>query len=125
MSVVGSLIFCTGCGNLLPSVTTLSSGILECPLCSQTYPSSNFTNLKVVTTTSKDAFPSILKSNRSVVKTRINKDDLDEGATIKEKCPQCGNEEMSYHTLQLRSADEGLTVFYTCTKCNYRFRTNN
>ncbi|KAF6063683.1 Transcription factor S-II (TFIIS) family protein [Candida albicans] len=72
-----------------------------------------------------DAFPSKLKSARSVVKTSLKKDELDEGATIKEKCPKCGNEEMQYHTLQLRSADEGATVFYTCTNCGYRFRTNN
>lgn len=59
------------------------------------------------------------------MKTTLKNDELGEGATIKEKCPQCGNDEMQYHTLQLRSADEGATVFYTCAKCDYRFRTNN
>ena len=48
-----------------------------------------------------------------------------EQATIKEKCPGCGNEEMNYHTLQLRSADEGTTVFYDCPKCGYKFSQNN
>lgn len=81
--------------------------------------------MKVVTKSADDAFPSKLKLARSVVKTSLKKDELDEGATIKEKCPKCGNEEMQYHTLQLRSADEGATVFYTCTECGYRFRTNN
>lgn len=123
MSVVGSLIFCTDCGNLLDSAH--GKDTIECGLCFKTYPALNFANLKVVTKTSEDAFPSSLKLKRSVVKTSIKQNDLDEGATIKEKCPKCGNEEMQYHVLQLRSADEGATVFYTCTECGYRFRTNN
>lgn len=123
MSVVGSLIFCTDCGNLLDSSGSKEN--IECKVCTKLYPTSNFANLEVVTKSSEDAFPSSLKMKRSVVKTSLKKDELDEGATIKEKCPKCGNEEMQYHTLQLRSADEGATVFYTCTSCGYRFRTNN
>lgn len=44
-----------------------------------------------------------------------------EGPIVERKCPQCQNDKMSYATLQLRSADEGQTVFYTCTKCKYVF----
>ena len=40
-----------------------------------------------------------------------------EGPVVERKCSKCGNDIMSYATLQLRSADEGQTVFYTCTKC--------
>lgn len=123
MSVVGSLIFCTDCGNLLDQLT--SKKTIDCKICNKSYESSKFENLKVKTTSNEDAFPSTLKMNRSAVKTSLKKDELDEGATIKEKCPKCGNDEMQYHTLQLRSADEGATVFYTCTNCGYRFRTNN
>ena len=109
MSVVGSLIFCNFCGNLLDSHSSTSD--IKCGVCTASYPKSKFANLKVVTTSSEDAFPSTLKLARSVVKTSLKKDELDDGATIKEKCPKCGNEEMQYHTLQLRSADEGATVF--------------
>ena len=42
----------------------------------------------------------------------------------KEKCPQCGNPEMEYFTMQLQSADEGQTVFYECPKCGHTFSTN-
>ena len=45
-------------------------------------------------------------------------------AVAKEKCPSCGNPEMEYFTMQLRSADEGQTVFYECPKCGHTFSTN-
>ncbi|ODQ64271.1 hypothetical protein NADFUDRAFT_83810 [Nadsonia fulvescens var. elongata DSM 6958] len=123
MSVVGSLIFCTHCGNLLDSVTKQTT--LDCHHCGASYPAKDYVNLKVITGSAADAFPSSLRSKRSVVKTVMKKGEFEDGATIKEKCPQCGHDEMQYHTLQLRSADEGATVFYTCTSCGYRFRTNN
>ncbi|ODV88059.1 hypothetical protein CANARDRAFT_216205 [[Candida] arabinofermentans NRRL YB-2248] len=123
MSVVGSLIFCTDCGDLLDSITSKPS--IECQLCHKEYSSKSFADLKVVTHTAHDAFPSALKLKHSLVKTTLKTSEVEEGATIKEKCPQCGHDEMQYHTLQLRSADEGATVFYTCTSCGYRFRTNN
>jgi len=47
-----------------------------------------------------------------------SEDDAD-GPVVDRHCPQCQNNKMSYATLQLRSADEGQTVFYTCTKCKY------
>lgn len=125
MSVVGSLIFCLDCGNLLDNPSTVLGSQIACDQCKATYPKAEFSNLKVLTTTAEDAFPSALRSKKSVVKTSLKKDELEEGATIREKCPKCGNEEMHYHTLQLRSADEGATVFYTCTQCGYKFRTNN
>ncbi|KAG7885846.1 hypothetical protein KL938_000878 [Ogataea parapolymorpha] len=123
MSTVGSLIFCQDCGTLLDSFANRPS--IQCQMCKRTYESKHFANLKVVTHTAPDAFPSSLKSKKSLVKTTLKTSEVEEGATIKEKCPQCGNDEMQYHTLQLRSADEGATVFYTCTSCGYRFRTNN
>lgn len=49
----------------------------------------------------------------------------DDGPVVDRKCPKCGNDKMSYATLQLRSADEGQTVFYTCTKCKYKENENS
>lgn len=50
-------------------------------------------------------------------KNVAKKEEGDEGPVVERTCPKCGNEKMSYATLQLRSADEGQTVFYTCTNC--------
>ena len=36
---------------------------------------------------------------------------------IKEECLQCGAEEQAYETRQLRSVDEGQTIFYECLQC--------
>ena len=36
---------------------------------------------------------------------------------VDEECPKCGHRRLAYYTLQLRSADEGQTVFYECVKC--------
>jgi DNA-directed RNA polymerase I subunit RPA12 len=45
-------------------------------------------------------------------------------ATVKEECPKCKNPTMEYYTMQLRSADEGQTVFYVCPACKHKFSVN-
>lgn len=124
MSVVGSLVFCTDCGSLLDGAGDKSKSI-KCHICSKTYNAQEFSDLQVVTESAPSAFPSALRDKRSAVKTSIADDEINEGAVIKETCPKCGHDEMSFHTLQMRSADEGATVFYTCLECGYKFSQNN
>ena len=53
-------------------------------------------------------------------------DDFDaDGPTVDRQCAKCGYEKMSYATLQLRSADEGQTVFFTCLKCKFKESENS
>ncbi|VDD77951.1 unnamed protein product [Mesocestoides corti] len=40
-----------------------------------------------------------------------------DGPSVKKDCHYCGNDRMTYVTMQSRSADEGQTVIYTCTQC--------
>ncbi|ORZ08162.1 DNA-directed RNA polymerase I 13.7 kDa polypeptide [Absidia repens] len=120
-NVIGSLIFCPECGNLL-DMPGGDDDILLCNQCSYAYQISGFEAIKVVTTSSERAFQSALKAKRHLVQQSQQKE---AEAMIKEKCPQCGNDEMAYHTMQLRSADEGQTVFYNCKKCGYKYSINS
>lgn len=47
-------------------------------------------------------------------------------ATVKEECPKCKHPHMEFYTMQLRSADEGQTVFYECpaAECGHKFSVN-
>lgn len=45
-------------------------------------------------------------------------------ATVSETCEKCGHPELSFHTMQMRSVDEGQTVFYECTNCGHNYSTN-
>lgn len=65
------------------------------------------------------------RSFYSRAKETDDNDQGDDGPIVERGCPQCQNEKMSYITLQLRSADEGQTVFYTCTKCKFKETENS
>ena len=72
------------------------------------------TSSKTIVTHSKPtAFPSALRSKRSEVQT-LNEADMQTNAVIDERCEKCGREQVRFYTQQLRSADEGTTVFYEC-----------
>lgn len=43
---------------------------------------------------------------------------------IKAKCSKCGHTRAFYYELQIRSADEASTIFYTCEKCRHQWQEN-
>eukprot|EP01053_Blabericola_migrator_P013585 Blabericola_migrator_1__13584@NODE_99_length_14373_cov_95_300643_g89_i0_p5_GENE_NODE_99_length_14373_cov_95_300643_g89_i0NODE_99_length_14373_cov_95_300643_g89_i0_p5_ORF_typecomplete_len323_score74_89TFIIS_C/PF01096_18/4_1e02TFIIS_C/PF01096_18/2_7e02TFIIS_C/PF01096_18/1_1e10DEC1_N/PF04625_13/0_026DUF1660/PF07874_11/1_1e02DUF1660/PF07874_11/9_9e02DUF1660/PF07874_11/6_5DUF1660/PF07874_11/4_6Zn_Tnp_IS1595/PF12760_7/46Zn_Tnp_IS1595/PF12760_7/0_78DUF983/PF06170_12/22DUF983/PF06170_12/66zf_Rg/PF17915_ len=47
------------------------------------------------------------------------------GEKVKEVCEVCGHDEAFFATFQARSADEGLTIMYECTRCHSRKTFNN
>ncbi|GAB7362649.1 hypothetical protein MBLNU230_g2958t1 [Neophaeotheca triangularis] len=123
MSVIGSLVFCTDCGNLLEANTSRKAYI-TCDVCGT---SNKDTSSKTVVTSSKpSAFPSTLRTRlRSDVAEAVEGEEQETEATIREPCEKCGCPEVTYHTKQLRSADEGSTVFFTCPQCRHKWNTNN
>ncbi|KAF2754453.1 hypothetical protein EJ05DRAFT_489166 [Pseudovirgaria hyperparasitica] len=121
MAAIGSLVFCTDCGNLLDSNTGHQKAVLTCTICGA---SNKDTSSKVVTTHSKpSAFPSALRAKRSEVQT-LAAEDMQTEVVVNQTCEKCGREKVRYYEQQLRSADEGSTIFYICD-CGHRWNTNN
>ena len=115
MVAIGSMLFCDHCGSLMPRTTGATTDqMLRCEDC-LLY--TKDTSDKVIVSTSKpSAFPSALRSKHNDVQN-VNTEELRVESIANEECPQCHAKEMFYHTKQLRSADEGSTVFYRCGEC--------
>lgn len=43
-----------------------------------------------------------------------------DGPSMARECPRCGFGRVTYVAMQMRSADEGQTVIYTCLSCGER-----
>jgi len=110
--------FCDDCGSILPLPT---GETLACKIC----------KLQVNTAADAEAEVTyIIPFNELDAYTRGRDpaaagDAAPSGPLAEKVCPRCGNPEMSYATAQLRSADEGQTIFYTCPKCSYKFSENS
>ncbi|KAJ3413992.1 DNA-directed RNA polymerase I core subunit rpa12 [Chytridiales sp. JEL 0842] len=118
MSSASGLIFCPDCASLIDTPGADDSQV-SCRICGTSVDASAFDNIQVLTESKSGAFPSRPKPAKESTKSGSSKTSahLRDGATIKEKCPKCEAPEMVFHTAQLRSADEGQTVFYSCVKC--------
>ncbi|KAL2128392.1 hypothetical protein VTI74DRAFT_9248 [Chaetomium olivicolor] len=122
MAAIGSLIFCTDCGNLLPASKGSEKNILHCDCCgaeNRDHP------WRTVTTRTKPSdFPSALRQKLSIVQTverhQVNTERIDANTD----CPKCGKRGVRYSEVQQRSADEGSTIIYNCD-CGERWTMNN
>ncbi|KAJ9583377.1 hypothetical protein L9F63_022284 [Diploptera punctata] len=107
--------FCPDCGTILPLLSDKDG--VRCYICKKVYGSEVFPGLECNYTSqfnSLETYSELKKGQESA-----------EGPVVERKCPNCENDTMSYATLQLRSADEGQTVFYTCTKCKFKETENS
>jgi DNA-directed RNA polymerase I subunit RPA12 len=141
MAAIGSLVFCTDCGNLLENNTSRKT-YLNCEVCGAQNKGMHReirrlnphmyadyekdTSSKTISTASKPtAFPSSLRTRLRSDVQEYDEGEIQTDAIIDHPCEKCGNPQTRYYTQQLRSADEGSTVFYTCPKCSHKWNENN
>ena len=124
MAAIGSLVFCTDCGNLLDGSTGNEKAILVCDVCGTHNKDTASTSTTAYSKPS--AFPSVLRQKHSQVQT-LTEDDYRNEQEVNQTCPECGSRKMTFTQAQLRGADEGSTVFYTCSEktCGHTFTVNN
>lgn len=80
------------------------------------------TSAKTITSQSKPtSFPSKLRDKLSGDIQAVDESAKDNEQLANESCEKCGGNEVRFHTVQLRSADEGSTVFYTCHSCGHKY----
>ncbi|KII75203.1 DNA-directed RNA polymerase I subunit RPA12 [Thelohanellus kitauei] len=99
--------FCCYCGTFLRM--NIRKGLLTCDSCDSSFNvlSDKFCDQHqtIIFDEDETAVVAKKKSGVDVIADRV--------------CQKCGNPQMSFKTLQTRSADEGQTVYYTCLKCEY------
>ncbi|KAK1473910.1 transcription factor S-II [Colletotrichum cuscutae] len=118
MSAIGTLVFCTDCGNLLPASMGTEKNTLTCDCCGA---DNKDTGAKTITTQTKPSdFPSQLRQKLQSNVQAVDRTNVNTEATIRETCPKCGAEEVRFTAVQLRSADEGSTIFFTC-ECGFKY----
>ncbi|CAH8518323.1 unnamed protein product [Schistosoma intercalatum] len=139
--------FCYVCGTLLPHKLEVHD-LLVCRKCKTSTCMHWFSNMDATFNTEAKSgkinqfnddeyestslfFPSMIRGAKKILRSEIAlKEALEsqfengtsqptfDGPTIRKECAYCGNDRMTYVTLQTRSADEGQTVIYTCTQCS-------
>ncbi|KAK0619826.1 hypothetical protein B0T14DRAFT_537468 [Immersiella caudata] len=117
MAAIGSLIFCTDCGNLLPASKGSEKNILRCGCCGAENP--DHPPRTITTRTKPSDFPSLLRQKLSIVQTVERHKVQTERMDANTDCPKCGVRGVRYSEVQQRSADEGSTILYNCT-CGHR-----
>ena len=117
--------FCPQCGTILDEPVTESVQCTSCPF------SCKFVDVMIpesITRSEPSQKPTWAQQDDekdSSKKTLSTEKQMVQHATIDEPCPNCQNPQLLFYTMQLRSADEGSTVFYECEKCNHKFSQNN
>eukprot|EP00455_Lapot_gusevi_P003465 TRINITY_DN11416_c0_g1_i1.p1 TRINITY_DN11416_c0_g1~~TRINITY_DN11416_c0_g1_i1.p1 ORF type:complete len:146 (-),score=21.02 TRINITY_DN11416_c0_g1_i1:312-689(-) len=110
-----SAVFCPVCHSILDAPDVRNQ--LNCVICRFTCDAGEFGRHELITQTKSS-------KAKNLVQKEIDMDENVGRAVVNEICPKCGHDKMSFYTMQLRSADEGQTVFYACLKCAYKFSVN-
>ncbi|KAG6476749.1 DNA-directed RNA polymerase I subunit RPA12-like [Zingiber officinale] len=115
-------LFCGMCGTLLKFE---SLHFAQCPLCGFKRNVSEIEGKETRYTITAEDMRRELKLEPFVVLENAPADaEAVKRAVVNEECPQCHHPQLEYYTKQLRSADEGQTVFYECPQCQHKFSIN-
>ncbi|KAL1998950.1 hypothetical protein VTN02DRAFT_5286 [Thermoascus thermophilus] len=106
--------FCEDCGNLLD---ISPADVLKCELCGQTAKNEALSYTRQYVS---EQFPSRLRSKLKSNTQVVDREVLGSGPRIEVDCVKCPSKEVTYAQVQLRSADEGSTIFYRCLRCGHR-----
>lgn len=140
MAAIGSVVFCTDCGNLLPATKGTERNVLSCECCGAENKGSfalvapmviprratnalicSDTGSKTIVTHSNPSdFPSFLRQKLQSSVQSVDRQNLQTEGIVQETCEKCGREEVKFANVQLRSADEGSTVIYFC-ECGHKY----
>ncbi|KAL9642732.1 hypothetical protein ABK040_009809 [Willaertia magna] len=122
IDVYASKLFCEECGALLSFPTESGVNRWGCSCCGAKHHLSDYNGVVFNFNTT---IPRKSKLQQLQEQLEEFKSTEQEFSIIQEQCPKCGHHERKFFTMQLRSADEGQTVFYECMKCGFKERVNN
>ncbi|XP_038886279.1 DNA-directed RNA polymerase I subunit RPA12-like isoform X1 [Benincasa hispida] len=107
-------LFCNLCGTML---SFSSTKYVQCPLCKSQRSAKEIIGREIsYTVTAEEIRKQLGISLIDEEKMQLSKE--------RRRCEKCGNDEAWFESRQMRSADEGQTTFYTCTKCHHQTREN-
>jgi DNA-directed RNA polymerase I subunit RPA12 len=99
------------------------SGDINCDVCPYKSNLSRFQPPSVTTYSGHAPSPIWAKSDAEQAALKTYQDPV--RATIEEPCIRCNHPEVGFYTVQMRSVDEGQTVFYECPNCKHTWSINN
>ncbi|KAL6637708.1 hypothetical protein ACP70R_025280 [Stipagrostis hirtigluma subsp. patula] len=115
-------LFCGVCGTLLTFDSVRSA---SCPLCGFKRKAKEIEGKETRYTVTAEDIRRELKLEPFVIIESAPKEDIIlQRTVIDESCPKCSHPQLEYYSKQLRSADEGQTVFYECPNCRYKSVAN-
>mmetsp|Transcript_24489 Transcript_24489/g.40830 ORF Transcript_24489/g.40830 Transcript_24489/m.40830 type:complete len:116 (+) Transcript_24489:66-413(+) len=111
--------FCSACGTILDPP---DGDLVTCTHCSFSCKFVDIMTPEVITKSPPTGKPQWVADEKD---SGTGGKEMVKHATIEEPCPRCSHPELYFYTMQLRSVDEGSTVFYECPRCAYKFSVNN
>jgi len=113
--------FCPSCHFTL---TVDAGGSINCKVCGYSSTLSALSTLPTSITVSSDTVvPIWAKSDEEQRALRAARSP--QRMTVDEPCTKCSHPQVGFYTVQLRSVDEGQTVFYECPNCKHTWSVNN